>query len=198
MIKELFPTPIGFYSLDRGINQAEEKFVAEQFFVSNSGNSRSVNTQILDSTEMVDLKEFIESCINDYFESVYCPINDVKPYITQSWLNLAKEGDFHQNHSHPNSFISGVLYISAEEDVDKISFINSNYRQITIPPKEWNQYNSNTWWYSVKACDLILFPSSLVHMVTAKEGANTRISLAFNTFLKGSLGSIDDLTKLDL
>jgi hypothetical protein len=37
-----------------------------------------------------------------------------------------------------------------------------------------------------------------MHGVNTKQGSNTRISLAFNTFLKGSLGHSQDLNELVL
>ena len=43
-----------------------------------------------------------------------------------------------------------------------------------------------------------MFPSSTIHQVETKQGNNTRISLAFNTFYKGTLGSNGTLTELIL
>jgi hypothetical protein len=43
-----------------------------------------------------------------------------------------------------------------------------------------------------------MFPSSTTHQVETKKGTNTRISLAFNTFYKGTIGSNKDLTELIL
>ena len=44
-----------------------------------------------------------------------------------------------------------------------------------------------------------MFPSSTTHQVETKSGSNTRISLAFNTFYSGTLGSSkNNLTELIL
>jgi hypothetical protein len=43
-----------------------------------------------------------------------------------------------------------------------------------------------------------MFPSSTTHQVDVKKGKNTRISLAFNTFIKGTLGDNFSLTELKL
>ena len=43
-----------------------------------------------------------------------------------------------------------------------------------------------------------MFRSSTIHQVENKKGSNTRISLAFNTFYKGTLGNSDSSTKLIL
>ena len=64
--------------------------------------------------------------------------------------------------------------------------------------KQWNVYNSNLWWFPVETGQLILFPSSLTHSVETKKGNNTRISLAFNTFVKGTIGNNTELTEIVL
>ena len=64
--------------------------------------------------------------------------------------------------------------------------------------KKFNVFNARSWWYTVQSGDLVLFPSSLIHGVDVKEGDNTRISLAFNVFLKGHVGNPKNLTELIL
>ena len=46
--------------------------------------------------------------------------------------------------------------------------------------------------------NIFLFPSSLTHMVETKQGENTRISLSFNVFVKGTIGNNKNLTELIL
>ena len=92
-----------------------------------------------------------------------------------------------------------MFYINANDDFDKIKFFKDNlHSTIKFETKNWNLWNSETWWYPVKAGDIILFPSSLTHMVETKEGDNTRVSLAFNVFVKGKLGDNYRLTELIL
>lgn len=69
---------------------------------------------------------------------------------------------------------------------------------IKFPPKEWNIYNSECWWFEVGSGDLILFPSNLEHMVEPIEGDQTRISLSFNTFPVGNIGEELGLTQLKI
>ena len=58
--------------------------------------------------------------------------------------------------------------------------------------------NSESWWFEVGSGDLVLFPSNLEHMVETKVGNETRVSIAFNTFLKGHIGVDESLTGLQL
>ena len=69
---------------------------------------------------------------------------------------------------------------------------------IDVEAKEWNVSNSKSWWFEVGIGKLVMFPSSLTHMVQTVDHEETRISLSFNTFLKGKLGVTDSLTELIL
>ncbi len=74
------------------------------------------------------------------------------------------------------------------------------YQQLLpeVNSDKYNFYNSSSWWFPVEIGQLIMFPSSTTHQVDNKKGSNTRISLAFNTFYKGSLGVNRELTELKL
>ena len=94
--------------------------------------------------------------------------------------------------------MSGVFYPDCDQKVDSINFFNEVYKQIVPHPKEFNGFNSRTFTLPLKTGDIVLFPSSLTHMVETKKGNNTRTSLAFNTFMKGTMGSKSGLTELIL
>ena len=70
--------------------------------------------------------------------------------------------------------------------------------QIKPTIKEHNIWNSDTWWYPLETGELILFPSTTKHQVDIKKGNNIRVSLAFNTFYKGTLGTSTGLTELNI
>ena len=92
-----------------------------------------------------------------------------------------------------------MLYFNCDEQNDKIKFTNpKNYNQIKPEIKEYNIWNSETWWFPLQTGQLLMFPSSTVHQVYTKKGLNTRTSLAFNTFYKGKLGTNNKLTELIL
>jgi uncharacterized protein (TIGR02466 family) len=197
-INNLFPTAVGFSKLGRDLTEEELLFIKEQVRHPNEGNTTSDNRKILKSVEMTEIREFIEDAMLDYFKSVYAPKFDVTPYITQSWANFTEPGQYHHKHSHSNSIISGVFYPQADRATDKIYFYKEGYETIKLPAGEYNPYNSESWWYETGAGDLIIFPSNLPHMVQTKQGDGTRISISFNTFLKGYIGSDENLTGLHL
>ena len=198
-INGIFPIPVYISKLDRELSKQELNLVnkSQKDFYKNEGNITSNNSYILEEKPFKTLKKDLMLRVQDYFDKVLSTKN-VEPYITQSWLNYTETNQFHHTHEHPNSLVSGVFYINADKDNDKIKFFKKNYQQIKPEVKYWNLYNSESWWFSVKTLDVVLFPSFLTHCVEVKQGTNTRISLAFNVFVKGILGDNKQLTELHL
>jgi uncharacterized protein (TIGR02466 family) len=199
-INGIFPTPIYMSKLDRALTPLELKFVdkSKKNFTKNDGNITSKNNYILNEKPFENIKKELDLRVKDYFKKVISSTDKIIPYITQSWLNYTETNQYHHKHAHPNSLVSGVFYINCHEELDKIKFFDDKYKTIKLETKDWNLFNSETWWFPVKTGDLVMFPSSLTHMVETKEGTNTRISLAFNVFVKGTLGENTRLTELIL
>ena len=165
----------------------------------NEGNITSNDTYVLNEKPLLNLKNELDLKVKEYFDKIICPSNKVKPYITQSWLNYTKRNQYHHKHQHPNSLVSGVFYINADEKLDKIEFFKEHtYSTILLPTNNYNLFNSTSWWFTVKTGDIVLFPSSLTHMVETKDGDNVRTSLAFNVFVEGKIGDSKGLTELIL
>ena len=159
-----------------------------------SHNRQSEDTYILDKPEMSRVRQFIDSKIKEYVVGIMG--SDSQMIITQSWLNKNGKGEFHHEHKHPNSMISGVWYPQIHEKLPPIQFRDSLQRDINISVKEFNHFNSATFMLPMKKGELILFPSNLQHSVPANQSDEERISLSFNTWCKGSLGNLKSLTYL--
>jgi len=198
MIYNLFPQPVAVYKLERDLTRQELSFIKNQETRPNESNKTSVDSRILHNKEMTKLKEFIEIKVAEYFQTVYNPKTNVDLQIIQSWTNYTEPGQFHHKHNHPNSFVSGVFYPQANIETDKIHFYRDGFQQITFDSKNWNIWNSQLWWLEVGTNFLILFPSSLTHMVETVKGNQTRISLSFNTFPNGSVGDEIGLSGLKI
>jgi uncharacterized protein (TIGR02466 family) len=195
----VFPTAVMRNNIGRDFTSKELQEIKKHSKKSykNIGNTTSNNNYVLDEEVFTDLKQICLDHATEYLNVVYKPKYDVKPYITQSWFNWTKTGEFHHEHAHPNSFISGVLYINAGEE-DKIKFFKSGYQQLKVQTDDYDMFNSDTWWFGIKNADIVLFPSSLVHMVETVAEQKTRVSLAFNTFLTGTFGDNKQLTELKI
>ena len=203
IIHSIFPTPVYITKMDRGFTKQELEFVKQQkkHCTNNEGNINTKDNYILNRKEFKNVKKFLDKHCKEYLDTVICPKNNIDLYITQSWLNYTEANQFHHKHEHPNSVVSGVFYFDSDIKNDKILFSHSKgYQQISpeTDKEKFNLWNSNTWFFPVETGNLFMFPSSTTHQVETKQGNNTRISLAFNTFYKGSVGSNTKLTELIL
>tara|TARA_R110001592_G_scaffold205408_1_gene455998 strand:+ start:124 stop:744 length:621 start_codon:yes stop_codon:yes gene_type:complete len=202
IINNIFPIPVYTTEIDRRFTKQELNFVKEQkkHCSKNTGNINTKDNYILNRKEFKNIKKFLNKHCKNYLDTVICPKNNLELYITQSWLNYTEADQYHHKHNHPNSIVSGVLYFDSDIKNDKILFTNFDSPQIKpiIDNTKFNFWNSETWFFPVETGKLIMFPSSTIHQVETKKGKNTRISLSFNTFYKGTIGSNHALTELIL
>lgn len=197
-ITSIFPTPIGISQFNEPFPPALVDKICQLEIKNNIGNIRSVRDDVLDDPMFGVISQFINASLTEYFQEVYRPKNDVVPYVTQSWISYTSTGEHHHKHAHSNSFISGVFYIQTNDN-DSICFHNDGYKALNVETDNYNSFNSDVMYFPVRESMLILFPSSTPHSVDIVGGNDRdRISLAFNTFLKGNIGSKNRLTELIL
>jgi uncharacterized protein (TIGR02466 family) len=192
----LFPTPVAFFDLGFELSEEERTFLLNQERRPNEGNQSSVNNYLLREPQVERIATAVEACVKEYAQDVWHA--EIDPFVTQSWLNWTKPGQYHHKHAHPNSLYSGVLYLDVEDDRDRIYFYQDGYKQLKPTYKEWNRWNSESWWLPTKQDQMVIFPSSLTHMVQTVPGeviGKERVSLAFNTFAK-QIGDNTSLTEL--
>jgi uncharacterized protein (TIGR02466 family) len=200
-ILSAFPTPVGMVSVGRALTEPEQALLLNLPMgpdPGGGGNRSSVNTRVLDEPAVAGLKAFIATALNYYFDETYKPAAKVSLKITQSWVNYTLPRHYHGKHTHPNSLVSGVFYINAQREHDKIAFVRDAYERIVIPVRELNMFSSNVWMMNVGTGDLLFFPSDLPHMVEPTTSPQTRISLSFNTFPEGFIGDERRLAGLTL
>lgn len=197
VISGLFPIPVYKKNINRGLNDGEIKYSKMETWPTRPGsdNLRAHTTSVLDIPAFFGIKNFIQSCINDYVKEIIAPTTNMQLYITQSWINFNRHGDKHHQHFHSNSILSGSFYLNTSIE-DMIFFVNPIKQHIHINkvPNWWNMGR-----IGVNVCngDTIIFPSYVEHGVEyqSKED-HVRVSIAFNTWFKGEIGSEEGLTQL--
>jgi len=194
----IFPKAIYQSNIQRAFTDIELSAIESyrSNLIDNIGNTQTFDHDVLSNDSLQDIKTFIIHNLITYYQQIINPRDKLQLYITQSWLNYTKSNQYHHKHKHPNSILSGVLYINTNPKVDRVSFYHDDYERIEIIPKQYNQFNSKAWTTSVDIGDILIFPSDLSHMVETKIGENERISLAFNTFVRGELGEELGASKL--
>lgn len=181
---------------------AEERaFITGLEMIDNLGNRMSKNDRILDSEVLAGLRKYIEDQLGHYKKGLLRMKDENEIYITQSWANEATANQFHQKHKHPNSVISGVMYLGekVDESLPPIRF----HRTLEMFPLEFsfeelNEFNATCRTFQPVDGMLMLFPSLLEHDVEQNKSDVPRLSLSFNTYVRGTVGGARQLTEIAL
>lgn len=185
----LFPTPVFTYDID--VDEGERLFLLNQYpdnVKDNAGNSTSKDANILKNKEVKLLQKKLLFCVNDAFHRIYTPRYKCKLYITQSWLNFTSKDQHHHQHTHTNSILSAVLYLRVAENDCIVLHHPPHHHIFDIISNQYDMFNSKVWKLPIKENLLLIFPSTLPHSVPRVEHDTLRVSLSFNTFIKGELG----------
>ena len=207
-IMSIFPTPVVKISLGRSFTKPEMRTISNipTQRLQGTANHQSKDGYLFDTFAsdegLKDIKKFCEDELKRFLEEVEGVDTDIAGIrITQSWLNKTKPGEHHHTHAHPNSYLSGVLYVSCLPN-DHIVFSNrmqGMFNNTEFPIKKTTEWNATSFGQNVTEGDLVLFPSWVSHYVNRNETKNReRISLSFNTFPTGELGKYEHASHVKL
>lgn len=168
----------------------------------NVGNNYiSKSSYVLEDNKLKYIKSFIQKELDNLAYNVLKLNKKQKIYVTQSWFNFNPKDSYHHMHNHPNSLISGTFYIQGEEntfcDIDR-EYANTVFPYFQLDCEEVNPINTTHHTVENKIHTLALFPSRLRHQVRVNNNNKERITLAFNSFIKGEIGMKDHRSELKL
>ena len=185
----LFPTPVLGVLLkdisDSLINEYLEECSKLEYPPGNHSGTSSINQQILNISTFKILKENILKYSSFYLKKMSHEFEELQ--ISNSWVNILHQKQIVHPHKHPNSYISGVFYLT---EGSHINFFNpSGFSAHNIGPIISNLPNSYPEEEQIKPQKglLLIFPSYLKHSVNPSDIDN-RISIAFNIIPKGEFG----------
>lgn len=188
----LFSKPIFKTSVDvSGIDLSKIEWTE------NYNNWISKSQNILEHPDLEPIAQAVFDGVCEYFYGIMRANQKAEIAITESWLNKTEKGQIHHRHYHPNSIFSAIVYLQTEGETGQTKFITSEYQTLEYDIDESNLYNSKSWSVTPKVGDMLVFPSSVEHMVTEYQGNTPRITLSFNTFLRGQINSLP-LTRLSI
>jgi uncharacterized protein (TIGR02466 family) len=92
------------------------------------------------------------------------------------------EGDFHAAHEHPNTTLSGIVYLRVPEGSSKIRFHDPRFHNkvVNLPVIESNQ--ANWQWYDIAPEEglVLIWPGWLNHEVLKNQSKEGRLTAVFN------------------
>ena len=141
-------------------------------------NSKKSFTNLITSNVV---RNRLNEAINNYRQEY----GIVKLQIDNSWVNVQGPGSQLKFHTHPDSIISGALYLNVDENSSSLYFVNPNpyseYLAYFYNPEKLSYLNFKTIYLKPKNGDLILFPSWLKHGSEDINQTKYRTVFSFNT-----------------
>jgi len=186
-IRALFPTPIG--QVSNFINEDERlKLFKDITSVKHESHGAIVGNGVSShsSDRVQDFPSFIDKNIKNrltYQVNQYAMRYGIGSNLEVSniWSNIQNSGSVLNEHCHPNSLISGALYLNVNDSC-YLTFHNPNPYIYFTDFVEDNPCNFKWQRFFVKNGDLILFPSWLKHGHHSDVNTmDNRMVISFNT-----------------
>jgi uncharacterized protein (TIGR02466 family) len=130
-----------------------------------------------------DLHSWFDLCLQEVNKNLDFPFEKI--ILTQSWANKTLITEQHHLHTHPNSLISAVFYLTSHNSGYTFFQKEDIWRMNLFFNNSANKAHENI---KPTAGKLILFPSQLWHGVGKVESAEERYSISFNSFPSGKIG----------
>jgi len=193
-VESLFPT--GIMVIDNFINEDEcdEILTYVQSKKMHNKDDTVPNNAVSTFDGRTDfVKEISENtAVDDFYDKTLFALNEYANVLGQpelilsnSWAHIQNEGSYVVEHNHPNSKVSGVLYLNTTSESNNLIFKNPNpYAKIDAPIQA-NEFNFTINEIPVRNRRLVMFPSWLEH------GSNYNINktkgrtmISFNSLVK--------------
>ena len=119
-------------------------------------------------------------------------VKNTTTMVASAWININSPGAYNVKHSHPESQLSGVMWIKSPKDGGVIEFENPNsheaFTEMNAYTEEFKEKNFvyPVYWFTPTEGRIVVFPSYLQHEVRENKSNEDRISISFNLILTNS------------
>jgi uncharacterized protein (TIGR02466 family) len=184
----LFPSPVA--RVERLLDQALIGKVLEDITAASaSTNAKSdqlSHTEIMNPQALPSLRKASKFALPHVTEFGQLLFGEALEWsIKEIWVNFLQPGGSQSVHTHANSFVSGVMYLTPSHPSANLvfhkglggtdfTFRNQN-KNVRYGPYNGSKFAMP----AINAGDLVLFPSYMLHEVPVNMGER-RVSVAFN------------------
>lgn len=186
----MFGLPVGIHRMETLDCPKMIEFLDKQTLTGKEGieGEYTLNQQILEYNIFKEAKEEITRVTKLFAqEAVGHLIEDI--LIATSWANISEDNRHVRPHSHCNSYLSGVFYLTDGANLNMFNPFKRTDMYMVNPAVAFQPENKFTW-QSISITPepgmLVMFPSGLTHSVD--PAPTRRYSIAYNTVPKGVIG----------
>jgi len=134
-------------------------------------------------TEFKDFFTWVNQCLEDYRRTFMYHCDEFK--IVIAWANKADQNGAHRMHVHPNSFLSGVYYVT--ENPSPTIFEDPRYQTRSgLTVASHSPMEESIFVAPSDQGTLVLFPSWLPHFTESSKFDGIRYTISFNVVPGGA------------
>ena len=173
-----------------------EQVKKEQYRMGGGKNYCSVDSFLHKREEYKQLIQWFDQCLDECKQHIGFNFNG-KFSITQCWANQTRKGGLHVGHTHSNSLVSSIFYLSEQSAPTYFTVKSIWHDKFDLPIQNIKGNDPQSVTTPLTFIEpivgrLVLFPSSLFHGVIQSNSVLPRFSMSFNTFIDGTIGDVDD------
>lgn len=130
-----------------------------------------------------DLVQILDPHVAAFAAAAEFDLGSKTLFLDSIWINVLEPGGFHASHIHPQSVISGTLYIAVPKGASAIKFEDPRLPMMMVaPPRKPRAHREHRAFVSAepKPGSLLLWESWLRHEVPMNTAEEERISISFN------------------
>ncbi|GLR84612.1 putative 2OG-Fe(II) oxygenase [Bradyrhizobium iriomotense] len=187
-IEPLFPIPLlrspGL--LPPSLNEAAVAAIRNTRVEGNLRSGQLFHTEVADPRDNELFRQIAELAVPKLVDfGVLLFGEELRWTVKEMWTNMLETGGNQTLHSHANSFVSGIIYLTPSHPACNTVFVRPpggfdfsfrhHTRSAAIGPFNAGKYALP----EAEPGDLVLFPSYLYHEVPKNQGGR-RITIAFN------------------
>jgi uncharacterized protein (TIGR02466 family) len=200
----LFPTPLGIFKDDDYPNKKDDilKMCLDERdndtsgrLISNRGGGWQSKSKWFFEEKNKSFYEYLHKMIESLFYESFDHSGELTFSVPNCWININPSGAYNLSHTHPGCDYAGVLYVNLPEndDIDDDAPIvfdgpNSHIFGLTFNMYSENYVNAYGLCAEIEVYPsegtLLIFHSSLRHLVEENKSKEERISIAFNIIIE--------------
>ena len=130
-----------------------------------------------------ELKNLLDLHINRFSSELDFDLEGRGLKLEDVWINILAEDGNHSAHIHPNSVISGTIYISMPPKTSAIKFEDPRHPMMMAAPARLSsakEYLKPFIYINPSVGEILLWESWLRHEVPTNTSSQERISISFN------------------
>lgn len=130
-----------------------------------------------------DLVGVLDSHVAAFARTADFDLSGRKLAVNSIWINILNPGGYHASHIHPQSVVSGTVYVAVPPGASAIRFEDPRLPlMMAAPPRRARARSGHQTFVSVepKPGTLLLWESWLRHEVPTNTARSPRISISFN------------------